>query len=197
MTYQYGQGFKQDLNSLVNLIKKENSIDFDPVFLEDEIKKILKYNSDSLGPNDSTKETQTPKEINEILEKFDTEIDQLYQKSAKFQKDLENGQANEDDQWNDQYESQITGLIDAKEIIRNILGPKINEVLEKIDGKNSQVSDIAEDEKINFTDKQSHYIQNLIDLVMDMIRENKGDYLEALEIIRDLLPCSCDKVDES
>ncbi len=40
-------------------------------------------------------------------------------------------------------------------------------------------------------DKESHKIQNDIDIVLDMIRENKGDYLVALEDIRDSLPCSC------
>ena len=44
MPYQYGQGFPKDLRSLVKMIKKENTIDFDPAFLEEEIKKILKYN---------------------------------------------------------------------------------------------------------------------------------------------------------
>jgi len=46
MPYQYGQGFEKDLNSLVKLIKKDFTIDFDPTFLEDEVKKILKYNKD-------------------------------------------------------------------------------------------------------------------------------------------------------
>lgn len=44
MPYQYGQGFPKDLKSLVKLMNKGSTIDFDPAFLEEEIKKILKYN---------------------------------------------------------------------------------------------------------------------------------------------------------
>lgn len=43
-TYNYGQGFVKDIRSLVKLIKKENTIDFDPQFLANEVKKIIKYN---------------------------------------------------------------------------------------------------------------------------------------------------------
>ena len=50
MTYQYGQGFEKDLKSLGDLIKKEyDSSDFDPSFVEEEIKKILKYNTTKLS----------------------------------------------------------------------------------------------------------------------------------------------------
>lgn len=49
MTYQYGQGFEKDLKSLVDLVKKENTIDFDPTWLESEISKILKYNPQKIS----------------------------------------------------------------------------------------------------------------------------------------------------
>ncbi len=50
MVYQYGQGTKKDLNSLIRWIKKSTKnymecIDFDFTDLETEIKKIIKYNS--------------------------------------------------------------------------------------------------------------------------------------------------------
>jgi len=48
MAYQYGQGFEKDLESLAKLIKNEYDMsDFDPQFLEIEIKKIIKFNNDS------------------------------------------------------------------------------------------------------------------------------------------------------
>lgn len=47
MTYQYGQGFEKDLNALSKLFKNEfDSSDFDPEWLADEIKKIIKYNKE-------------------------------------------------------------------------------------------------------------------------------------------------------
>ncbi len=50
MPYQYGQGVKRDLTSLLTWIKKSTknymkTIDFDFTDLETEIKKIIKYNS--------------------------------------------------------------------------------------------------------------------------------------------------------
>lgn len=52
MPYQYGQGFENDLKSLGDLIKKEYDItDFDPSFVEKEIKKILTYNEIPLNPS--------------------------------------------------------------------------------------------------------------------------------------------------
>ena len=56
---------------------------------------------------------------------------------------------------------------------------------------------------MELTDKESHYIQNEIDLVMDMIRDDsdmttspKGNntmkVLMKLEEIRDSIPCCCD-----
>jgi len=62
MPYQYGQGFEKDLKSLVKLIKKENTIDFDPQFLDDEIKKIIKYNTEKIIFSDSEKT---------VIEEFD------------------------------------------------------------------------------------------------------------------------------
>ena len=50
MPYQYGHGFEKDLKSLVKLIKKEYTIDFDPEFLDQEIKKIIKYNKPKKCP---------------------------------------------------------------------------------------------------------------------------------------------------
>jgi hypothetical protein len=50
-------------------------------------------------------------------------------------------------------------------------------------------------------DKESHYIQNEIDLVMDMIRDEMGYKIpgdlgyklcDKLENIRDSIPCCCD-----
>ena len=47
---------------------------------------------------------------------------------------------------------------------------------------------------MEFTDKESHYIQNEIDHVMDMIRNDKrtDHILTRLEDIRDSIPCCCD-----
>ena len=55
----------------------------------------------------------------------------------------------------------------------------------------------------DITDKESHFIQNEIDLVMDMIRDKVwlecidkeigGDLCDRLEGIRDSIPCSCDQ----
>ncbi len=55
MPYQYGQGFEKDLKSLVKLVKKENTIDFDSQFLEDEVAKIIKYNKQKIILLDSEK----------------------------------------------------------------------------------------------------------------------------------------------
>ncbi len=55
MSYQYGQGFENDLKSLVKLVKKENTIDFDPTWLDGEIKKIIKYNVQKIIIRDSEK----------------------------------------------------------------------------------------------------------------------------------------------
>lgn len=44
MTYQYGQGFEKDLKSLVDLINKSDTFDFDSTFLDNEVNKIIKYN---------------------------------------------------------------------------------------------------------------------------------------------------------
>jgi hypothetical protein len=51
---------------------------------------------------------------------------------------------------------------------------------------------------MEFTDKESHYIQNEIDLVMDMIRNDKrtDHILTRLEDIRDSIPCCCDNDDD-
>lgn len=51
---------------------------------------------------------------------------------------------------------------------------------------------------MELTDKQSHYIQNEIDHVMDMIREKDlpgytDHILTRLEEIRDSIPCCCDQ----
>ena len=62
MSYDYGQGFEKDLQSLVKLVKKENTIDFDPKWLDDEIKKIIKYNKQKIIISDSEKT---------IVEEFD------------------------------------------------------------------------------------------------------------------------------
>ena len=49
---------------------------------------------------------------------------------------------------------------------------------------------------MELTDKESHYIQDQIDGVMDMIREDNAmtteDLLIKLEEIRDSIPCCCD-----
>ena len=47
---------------------------------------------------------------------------------------------------------------------------------------------------MELTDKESHYIQNEIDLVMDMIKDTnaKNHILIKLEEIRDSIPCCCD-----
>ena len=47
---------------------------------------------------------------------------------------------------------------------------------------------------MELTDKESHYIQDQIDGVMDMIRDTnaKNHILIKLEEIRDSIPCCCD-----
>ena len=49
---------------------------------------------------------------------------------------------------------------------------------------------------MELTDKESHYIQNEIDLLMDQIRDENAmtteDVLIRLEEIRDSIPCCCD-----
>ena len=50
---------------------------------------------------------------------------------------------------------------------------------------------------MELTDKESHYIQNEIDLVMDMLKDTnaKNHILVKLEEIRDSIPCCCDSED--
>ena len=54
---------------------------------------------------------------------------------------------------------------------------------------------------MELTDKESHYIQDQIDGVMDMIRDENAmttaDLLIKLEEIRDSIPCCCDGDNDS
>ena len=56
--------------------------------------------------------------------------------------------------------------------------------------KHNSTKSLREDEAI-ITDKQSHDIQNRIDLVMDKTKDEK--LLKELEDIRDSIPCSCER----
>lgn len=52
--YQYGQGFENDLNSLLKLVRKE-SADIDGFSLQIEVKKIIKYNKFQSLPDNCPK----------------------------------------------------------------------------------------------------------------------------------------------
>ena len=46
---------------------------------------------------------------------------------------------------------------------------------------------------IGFTDENSHYIQNKVDLILDMVDGgfDKKDIILSLVEVRDMIPCTC------
>ena len=44
-----------------------------------------------------------------------------------------------------------------------------------------------------FSDENSHYIQNKVDLILDMVKNNfdKKDIILSLIEVRDMIPCTC------
>ena len=76
MPYQYGQGVKRDLTSLLTWIKKSTknymqTIDFDFTDLETEIKKIIKYNSLT---KDTILKNTTNEELFSLFKEFQNKL---------------------------------------------------------------------------------------------------------------------------